>query len=67
MCDRTQEFLQCVDLTGGVGNGIVTVKKRVSDVTTRTAFHDAASDIAKGVHRTSGSLMKLTKVDIQKY
>lgn len=61
MCDRTSEFLQCVDRS--VGSSVSTVKKRLGEAPkTRTAFHDAASDIAKGVHRTSGVLNKLTKL-----
>ena len=61
MCDRTSEFLQCVDRVAG--SSVAIVKKRVGEAPkTRTAFHEAASDIAKGVHRTSAVLNKLTKL-----
>lgn len=61
MCDRTHEFLQCVDRNNGPS--ITIVKKRIGDAPkTRTDFHNAASEIAKGVHRTSGTLSKLTKL-----
>lgn len=56
MCDRTQEFLQCASLAGAKVARIPEVPK------TKTAFHDAAADIARGVHRTSLVLNKLTKL-----
>lgn len=62
MCDRTQEFLQCVEQ---FGQSLVSAQqsKRSADVPqTKSAFHDAASEIAKGIHRTSGVLSKLTKL-----
>ena len=61
MCDRTPDFIQCVE--GCATSQVSTVKKRVGEVPkTRTAFHNDASDIAKGIHRTSGILNKLTKL-----
>jgi predicted nucleic acid-binding Zn-ribbon protein len=58
MCDRTQEFIKCVG-----GCAITTVKKRFDEAPkTRTAFYNDASEIAKGIHRTSGDLNKLTKL-----
>ena len=61
MCDRTADFIQCVE--GCATAQVSTVKKRVGEVPkTRTAFHNDASDIAKGIHRTSGILNKLTKL-----
>ncbi len=54
--DRTSEFLQLVrglSSAGGVGGkGGGKVSNPVPK--TRTAFHEAAADIARGVHRTSG-------------
>ena len=60
MCDRTLEFLQCT----GQGKSINKPKPKSinNEVKTRTAFHDAASEIAKGIHRASGALQKLTKL-----
>ena len=54
--DRTSEFLQLVrglSSAGGVGGkGGGKVSNPIPK--TRTAFHEAAADIARGVHRTSG-------------
>jgi syntaxin 5 len=58
MCDRTSEFLQCANRAAGPS--AATLKKRVDDPKTRDEFHVKASEIAKGVHRTSGVLKKLT-------
>ena len=61
MCDRTSEFLQCT----GQSKGLNKPKPKASNhevVKTRTAFNEAASDIAKGIHRASGALNKLTKL-----
>jgi syntaxin 5 len=58
MCDRTQDFIKCVE-----GCAVTTIKKRIGEAPkTRTAFHNDASEIAKGIHRTSGVLNKLTKL-----
>lgn len=71
--DRTNEFNQYVrvetsssnkSLTS-VSNRSVTAKlsRSLPDVPkSRSAFQDAASDIAKGVHRTSNTLSRLTKL-----
>ena len=57
--DRTQEFFQICSSSGAsvgkLGRGHDIPK-------TKTAFHDAAADIARGVHRTSSVLNKLTKL-----
>ena len=56
--DRTSEFLQLVrglSSAGGVG-GTGGGKASNPVPKTRTAFHEAAADIARGVHRTSGKL-----------
>ena len=57
--DRTQEFFQICSSSGAnvgkLGRGHEIPK-------TKTAFHDAAADIARGVHRTSAVLNKLTKL-----
>jgi len=60
MCDRTSEFLQCT----GQGKSLNKPKPKSinNEVKTRTAFHEAASEIAKGIHRASGALQKLTKL-----
>ena len=61
MCDRTSEFLQCANRAAGPS--AATLKKRVGEAPkTRNEFHEEASEIAKGVHRTSGILNKLTKL-----
>lgn len=70
--DRTNEFLQIAQRhaasyssssssssSGGVGAG---TSSSGAVPKTRTAFHDAAAEIARGVHRTSGVLTKLTKL-----
>lgn len=58
--DRTQEFLQCVRSSGGSTAGKLGHHYEVPK--TKGAFHDAAADIARGVHRTSSVLNKLTKL-----
>lgn len=61
MCDRTSEFLKYADTRKG--SSAIVVKKRLGEAPkTATAFHDAASEIAKGVHSTSEALNKLTKL-----
>lgn len=59
MADRTHEFTQFVEKFQG--NNSVT--KKIPEVPkTKSAFHDASADIARGIHRTSGLLTKLTKL-----
>jgi len=59
MCDRTQEFFQCASSAGSTAGKL----GRHHEVPkTKTAFHDAAAEIARGVHRTSSVLNKLTKL-----
>ena len=62
MCDRTLEFIQCTGQEKGFNNNKLKPKTITNEVKTRTAFNDAASDIAKGIHRASGALQKLTKL-----
>jgi syntaxin 5 len=45
--------------SSGVGMGKPTVLEVPK---TRTAFHEAASEIARGIHKSSASLVKLTKL-----
>ncbi len=60
MCDRTNEFLSIVQ---SLSQKIVTKEKRIPDLPkSRSAFHEAASDIAKDIQRTSKSLSMLTKL-----
>jgi len=65
MSDRTHEFLTLAGgaaqrgVGGGRGQGGVAPPPVPK---TKTAFHDAAAEIARGVHRTSGVLTKLTKL-----
>jgi len=60
MADRTHEFLQIAQVlhNASAGGGLL----KQSAPKSRTAFHDAAAEIAKGIHRTSGVLNKLTKL-----
>lgn len=70
--DRTSEFLQftCVNVDHSKphvlkkkGNSTSSSSSGSNDVPqTRTAFHDAAAEIARGVHRASASLSRLTKL-----
>lgn len=64
MCDRTQDFLRIVAGTSGSG---VDLSRRgavnAADVPkTSTAFNQAAAEIARGVHKTSAILAKLTNL-----
>lgn len=62
MAERTQEFLQYCSV---ISNGESSIRKPrpVSvDVKTKNAFNEAASDIAKGIHKTSTLLTKLTNL-----
>ena len=64
--DRTNEFLQiaqrhAASSSSGAGSGSSSGGGQAVPKT-RTAFHDAAAEIARGVHRTSGVLNKLTKL-----
>eukprot|EP01038_Epipyxis_sp_PR26KG_P010229 gene10229-13761_t len=70
MSDRTQEFIECTKLfrnnSLGLSNDLNRAKgnpKSLANVPkTKTAFNEAAAEIAKGVHRTSGLLTKLTNL-----
>jgi hypothetical protein len=58
MCDRTQEFLQVVSKATPSSSS----KKVLEVPKTRTAFNEAAGEVAKGVHKTSTVLAKLTNL-----
>jgi syntaxin 5 len=64
MCDRTDEFFSIIQSTGKSAGGAGSLPSRRSsgqtDVKGKNVFHDAASEIAKGVHKTSTMLAKLT-------
>lgn len=64
--DRTNEFLQIAqgfqNNSGSSSSGSGGKSVTLTAPKTRTAFHDAAAEIARGVHRTSGVLNKLTKL-----
>jgi syntaxin 5 len=64
MCDRTQEFLKTIQqLNSNSGLNLVKKSKAVHDVPkSKTAFNDAASDIARSIHKTSQLLTKLTNL-----
>lgn len=63
MCDRTQEFLQLAGSSKPApsSSGIY-AKKPLEVPKTRTAFNEAASEVAKGIHKTSALLTKLTNL-----
>jgi len=54
--DRTREFLQCVRDTNP------TSSSSIAKVKSRSAFLEAAGEIARGVHRTTQTLNKLSKL-----
>ena len=63
MCDRTNDFHALVQQAPGSSSSGSGGRPLVHAVPkSRTAFHDAAAEIARGVHRTSGVLTKLTKL-----
>ena len=62
MCDRTQEFLKYVSSTKPASSSSFAAKKQLEVPKSRTAFNEAASDVAKGVHKTSALLTKLTNL-----
>jgi hypothetical protein len=53
MSERTQEFLQLVQKAGGGGSS--SDRKKIEVPKTKTAFNEAAGEIARGVHKTSGT------------
>lgn len=65
MCDRTQEFLR---LTGQQKSKtssdppVIASKKTPEVPKTKTAFNEAASEIARGIHKTSALLTKLSNL-----
>lgn len=64
MSERTQEFLQLVNkATPSSSSGSASYAKKAMEVPkTKTAFNEAASEVAKGVHKTSALLTKLTNL-----
>lgn len=64
MCERTSEFLQLVNVAKSSGkiDIVKNVKNNNAVPKTKTAFNEAAGEIARGVHRTSALLSKLTKL-----
>lgn len=63
MCERTQEFLQLVSSKQPATSSSGLYSKKAAEVPkTRTAFNEAASEVAKGVHKTSALLTKLTNL-----
>lgn len=59
MCERTQEFAHIVSYFKDIGGKS---KKTVDVPRTRTAFNEAAAEIGRGVHKTSGLLKSLTNL-----
>lgn len=60
MSDRTHEFLQYVQQNA---QAVDVLKPRPPDPPkTKSAFHDAAAEIARGIHKASGSLTRLTSL-----
>lgn len=62
MCDRTQEFLQLINKNDGIYSGNTSRFKKIEVPKTKTAFNEAASEIARGIHKTSSLLNKLTNL-----
>lgn len=63
MSERTQEFLQLVNKVAPSSSSSAANSRRSMEVPkTKTAFNDAASEVAKGVHKTSALLTKLTNL-----
>lgn len=62
MCDITSEFQKFVHISNGTGSKSASVRPRENSRSTLTAFNEATAEIAKGVHRTSQMLSKLTKL-----
>ena len=59
MCERTQEFMQLVNKAVPSSSSS---RKALEVPKTKTAFNEAASEVAKGVHKTSALLTKLTNL-----
>jgi syntaxin 5 len=63
MCERTQDFLQFVQIAQASVPALKRSKVSSKDLTkVKTAFNDAVGDIARGIHRTSTLLSKLTNL-----
>lgn len=64
MTDRTIDFQRIVQSLGGSIEPQGYKKKNTLDATpkTKNAFNEAASEIAKGIHKTSSMLTKLTNL-----
>lgn len=62
MCDRTQEFQRFVQ-ESNISDPNAGKKPRLPNPSkSKSAFNEAAADIAKGVHKTSSMLSKLTNL-----
>lgn len=65
MCDRTAEFKRHTDLLTSIKSYNLKTSEstlKFEPPSNRSEFNEAASEIAKGVHRTSQILQKLTKL-----
>ncbi|RYG97681.1 hypothetical protein EON65_52485, partial [archaeon] len=62
MCDRTQDFLQCVQQVQVSQSDLSKSKKHSSSRKAKTEFNESVSDIARGIHRTSSLLIKLSNL-----
>lgn len=62
MCDRTQEFQRLVHEANMVESNLTKKPRTISQLKGKSAFNDAAADIARGVHKTSTMLSKLTNL-----
>lgn len=70
MCDRTQDFFKCVQSAGGQIDRLGKAgSRKVLDSSSSSStkgknqiFNEAASEIARGVHKTSAMLTKLTNL-----
>jgi syntaxin 5 len=64
MCDRTQDFLRLVqDASLAADISAPSKKSKAANAAkSKSAFNEAAADIAKGVHKTSQLLTKLTNL-----
>lgn len=61
MCDRTVEFRKLTELFHRNSSSSL-VTKKLDVPTSRSTFNEATSDVAKGIHKTSQVLAKLTKL-----
>jgi syntaxin 5 len=62
MCDRTQEFQRLVHEATLVDANGIKKPRTIHPLKGKSAFNDAAADIARGVHKTSTMLSKLANL-----